>query len=363
MSSYPKHNVAIILAFVVSLISGCNSEKPEAPETNNKPVNVKVQTVELQDIELVVTLPGRTNAYRKAEVRPQVGGIIESRLFEEGSDVQKGDALYQIASSRYEAAYAQAEANAVSLRLKEKRYKELAKIDAIGHQDYDDVKASLKQAEAALKLAKINLNYTHVYAPISGRIGKSNTTVGALVTADQSTAMATIQQLDPIYVDVVRSSKELLELQNQLASGQIKASDASEASVKLILSDGEEYPTLGTLKFSDATVNSSTGSITLRAVFPNPEHKILPGMFVQAKLVEGINQKTILVQQDYVSHNASGKAIVKIVNKSGVVEDREVNIGRSIGNQWIIKKGLSVGDQVITTGLQYVQVGSPVSIQ
>lgn len=348
---------------IAAALTGCQfgSDEAQAQGQQQAPV-VNVQQIVAQRVALDTELAGRTSAHTIAEVRPQVGGIIQQRLFVEGSEVKAGQALYQIAPDSYRASYESAAANVVALRLKAQRYKELAASDAIGQQDYDDAAAALKQAEAALQTAKINLDYTHVYSPVAGRIGKSSVTVGALVTADQATALATVQQLDPIYVDVTRSSRELLELQNQLASGAIKSAGENAARVKLTLEDGSEYPQEGKLQFSDVSVDTSTGSVTLRAIFPNPKHRLLPGMFVKARLIEGVDEKAILVQQNYVTHNAKGQATVMVVGKDGKAEEREVQTSRSVGNQWLISAGLNPGDQLITSGLQYVQAGAAVQI-
>lgn len=363
MPSYFKTaSTFVFLGALVVAQTGCGSHAPDAQQGAHQAPVVNVQEIAPQRVALDTELAGRTSAYTIAEVRPRVGGIIQQRLFTEGSEVKAGQPLYQIAPASYRAAYESAEANAVALRLKAKRYKELAASDAIGQQDYDDTVSSLKQAEAALQTAKINLDYTHVYAPVSGRIGKSSVTVGALVTADQATALATVHQLDPIYVDVTRSSRELLELQNQLASGAIKGAGDNAARVKLTLEDGSEYAHEGKLQFSEVAVDPGTGSVTLRAIFPNPQHRLLPGMFVKARLIEGVNEEAILVQQNYVTHNAKGKATVMVVGKDGKAEEREVQTTRSVGNLWLIGAGLNPGDRLITGGLQYVQAGAPVQI-
>lgn len=360
---FKKTSIILLSASIALALIGCHSRTEEAQQGQQQqaPV-VNVQVIAPQSVALDTELAGRTTAHTIAEVRPQVSGIIQKRLFEEGSEVKAGQPLYQIDPATYRATFESAQANVVALRLKAQRYKELAASDAIGQQDYDDTVASLKQAEATLQTAKINLDYTHVYAPVAGRIGMSAVTVGALVTADQSTALTTVQQLDPIYVDVTRSSRELLELQNQLASGAIKAAGDNAASVKLTLEDGSEYPLEGKLQFSDVSVDTGTGSVTLRAIFPNPKHRLLPGMFVKARLIEGVNEKAILVQQNYVTHNAKGKATVMVVGKDGKAEEREVQTTRSVGNQWLVSSGLSAGDQLIVGGLQYVQPGAPVQI-
>lgn len=323
---------------------------------------VTVMTVAPQAVALDTELPGRTAAHLVAEVRPQVSGIILKRLFTEGGDVKKGQPLYQIDPQTYQATYESAQANVTALRLKAERYKALAADDAVGQQDYDDAAASLKVAEATLKTARINLAYTHMYAPISGRIGKSSVTVGALVTADQTTALATVQQLDPIYVDVTRSSRELLDLQRELEAGTIKSAGDNAARVKLTLEDGSAYPQEGKLQFSDVTVDEDTGSVTLRALFPNPKHKLLPGMYVKARLVEGVDEQAILVPQNLVNHDAQGNAVVMVVGQDGKAQQQVVKTARSVGNQWLVSEGLKAGDKVIATGLQYVRAGVPVQI-
>ncbi len=364
---YPqfKKTPALLLCAAITLaLSACKSGEQAAAQeqaAQQAPV-VNIETITPRKVMLDTELAGRTTAYTIAEVRPQVSGIIQKRLFEEGSEVKAGQALYQIDPATYRASFESAEANAVALRLKAQRYKELAADDAVGRQDYDDVVASLKQAEAALQTARINLDYTRVQAPVAGRIGRSSVTVGALVTADQSTALTTVQQLDPIYVDVTRSSRELLDLQEQLASGVIKAAGDNAARVKLTLEDGREYPPEGKLQFSDVSVDTNTGSVTLRAIFPNPKHRLLPGMFVKATLVEGVSEQAILVQQNYVVHNAKGKAVVMVLGKDDKVEEREVQTSRSVGNMWLISSGLAAGDRLITGGLQYVQPGAAVQI-
>ena len=364
MAPYFKTTAIILLPTAVALaLTGCRFGSDEAQtQGQTKAPVVNVQEIAAQRVTLETELAGHTSAYTIAEVRPQVGGIIQQRLFVEGSEVKAGQALYQIAPDSYRASYESAAANVVALRLKAQRYKELAASDAIGQQDYDDAVAALKQAEAALQTAKINLDYTHVYAPVAGRIGKSSVTVGALVTADQATALATVQQLDPIYVDVTRSSRELLELQDQLASGAIKAAGENAARVKLTLEDDSEYPQEGKLQFSDVSVDPSTGSVTLHAIFPNPKRRLLPGMFVKARLIEGVNEQAILVQQNYVTRNTQGRATVMVVGKDGKAEEREVQTSRSVGNKWLVSSGLKPGDQLITSGLQYVQAGAAVQI-
>ena len=323
---------------------------------------------------LTTELPGRTSAYLIAEVRPQVSGIIQERLFVEGSDVEAGEVLYQIDPAVYQATYdsakaelARAEANLNPIRLKAERYADLVKIKAVSQQENDDASAAFKQAEAdveanraGVETARINLDYTRVTAPISGRIGRSAVTVGALVTANQPAALATIQQLSPIYVDVTQSSAEMLRLNQGLASGMLKSSDATRANVRLVLEDGSLYPLSGTLEFSEVSVDQSTGSVTLRAIFPNPKHTLLPGMFVRAILDEGVNEHALLVPQRGVTRNQAGDAMVMVVGSEEKVEPRVIKVLRTVGDNWLVSEGLKAGDRVIMEGLQKARPGTPV---
>ncbi|MFA5058893.1 MAG: efflux RND transporter periplasmic adaptor subunit, partial [Opitutaceae bacterium] len=309
-----------------------------------------------------------------AEVRPQVSGIIQKRLFDEGGDVKAGDLLYQIDPAFYEAAYASAkaalarvEANLPAIRSRAERYKELVNIKAVSQQNYDDATAALKQSEAefgiakaAMESARINLAYTGITAPISGRIGKSSVTIGALATAHQAVPFTTIQQLDPVYVDVTQSSANLLRLKRNVASGDLKRDSEYQAKVRLILEDGTPYPLEGVLKFSDVTVNPGTGSFILRTVFPNPDHTLLPGMYVRAVIEEGVNEQAILVPQQGVSRDKKGDAIALVADKDDKVEQRLLKINRAIGARWLIDEGLNPGDRVIVEGLQKIKPGSAV---
>lgn len=372
--------VAVLASAMSVVLSGCNQQ--ESAESGHQaqqggaqqPVEVGTYTVQPQAVTLTTELPGRTSAYLVSEVRPQVGGIIQKRLFTEGSDVKAGDVLYLIDPATYEAELesakanlARADANVESARLKAKRYKELVQINAVSKQDYDDADASLKQSladvaayKAAIRSAQINLNYTKVTSPISGRIGKSSVTPGALVTANQTTALATVQQLDPVYVDVTQSSVDLLRLKRELASGQLsKASASDEAKVKLILEDGSLYPDEGKLAFSDVSVNESTGAVTLRAVFPNPNMILLPGMYVRAEIEEGVREQGILVPQQGVTRDIKGNAVAMVINSQGIVEVHTLKTNRAIGDKWLIDDGLKAGDQVIVEGLQKVRPGAP----
>jgi membrane fusion protein (multidrug efflux system) len=355
------------------MLAGCGG-KSKTGQKPSGPPEVGVIVVKPQSVTLTTELPGRTSAHLIAEVRPQVGGIIQKRLFTEGSDVKAGQVLYQIDPATYRAAFAsataaqaKAEANLIPARLKEQRFRDLVKIRAVSQQDYDDAHAALKQAEAeldsskaAVESARINLAYTRVTAPISGRIGRSSVTDGALVTASQATALATIQQLSSMYVDVTQSSAEMLRLKRNIASGLLKGNGATQARVSLLLEDGSAYPLPGTLKFSEVTVEQSTGSITLRAVFPNPEQVLLPGMFVRAILEEGVNNQAILVPQRGVTRKPDGNASVMVVGAREKVEQRVIKVARTIGDNWLVSEGLKPGDRVILEGTQKAKPGTPV---
>lgn len=363
--------VAVGILIAGLMVSGCGTKQSGGPPQAGTP-EVGVVTLQPERIMLTTELPGRTSAYLIAEVRPQVSGIIQERLFTEGSDVKAGEVLYQIDPAVYQATYdsakaalARAEANLIPIRLRAERYAELVKMKAVSQQEYDDAYAALRQAEAdieagraALEAARINLEYTGVSAPISGRIGRSSVTTGALVTANQPAALATIQQLNPIYVDVSRSSTEMLNLKQNLASGLLKSK--AQADVRLLLEDGSPYPLTGTLKFSEVTVDQTTGSITLRAIFPNPKHVLLPGMFVRAILEEGVNEQAILVPQRGVTRNQAGDAMVMIVGSEEKVEPRVIKVLRTVGGNWLVAGGLQAGDRVILEGLQKARPGTPV---
>lgn len=333
-----------------------------------------VIAVNTQPVTLTTELPGRTVPYLIAEVRPQVGGIIQERTFREGADVKAGETLYRIDSAMFKASYdnyvatlGKAKANLRTQRLKAERYKELVTIKAVSQQEYDDADAALAQAAAEVNAAKANvesgritLAYSRVTAPISGRISKSTVTPGALVTASQTTALTTIQQLDPIYVDVTQPSASLLRLKQSMARGDLEKSGESAAKVRLLLEDGSHYAREGRLEFSDVTVDQNTGSITLRAVFPNPQGDLLPGMYVRAVLQEGTKQNGILVPQQSVSRNSAGKPLVYVVDKDKKIELRAVDIDRAVGDQWLMRSGLQSGDQIVVDGIQRAKPGSVV---
>ncbi|MET4678752.1 efflux RND transporter periplasmic adaptor subunit [Stenotrophomonas rhizophila] len=325
-------------------------------------------------VTLTTELPGRTVPYLIADVRPQVGGIVKKRAFTEGADVKAGETLYEIESDSYQAAYetdvaslARAQATLRTARLKAERYKELVSAKAVSQQDYDDAastydeaSAAVKQAEATVRSSRINLNYARVTAPISGRIGKSTVTPGALVTASQANALTTIQQLDPIYVDVTQPSAAMLRLKQALASGDLAKDGASAAKAQLLLEDGSKYPLEGKLEFSDVTVDQETGSVTLRAVFANPNGDLLPGMYVRAVLQEGVNQEAILVPQRAVSRDNAGRPTAYIVNAQGKLELRALETERAIGDQWLVRSGLKPGDQLVVDGQSRAAAGAEV---
>ena len=359
MQLKPAVTALVSAVALATLLSGCKKE--EAAPVAQAP-QVGVVTLQPQAYTLVSDLPGRTIAYRVAEVRPQVNGIILKRLFKEGSEVKEGQQLYQIDPSVYEATLASAQANLQSTRSLSDRYKQLVNEQAVSRQEYDDAQAKRLQAEATLKSAQIDLRYTKVLAPISGRIGRSAVTEGALVSNGQATAMATIQQLDPIYVDVTQSSAELLKLRREQESGKLKKVGDNAAEVSLKLEDGSNYAQKGRLEFSEVSVDETTGSVTLRAVFPNPEHNLLPGMFVHARLNNGVNETAILAPQQGVTRDLKGQATALVVDKDNKVELRQLKASRTVGNDWLIEEGLNAGDRLITEGLQYVKPGVEVKV-
>jgi membrane fusion protein (multidrug efflux system) len=329
--------------------------------------------VKTQPVTLTTELPGRTSAYLTSDVRPQVNGIIKTRLFTEGSDVRVGQPLYQIDSAPYRATLDQAkaqllnaQANLATLKIKADRYGVLVKMNAVAKQDYDDAEAAFKQAEAtvaqnkaAVESAQINVNYTKVTAPISGRIGRSLVTPGALVTSGQTTALATIQTLNPIFVDLTQSADQLLNLRRAISGGQLTGGGPSSARVKLLLQDGTPYPLEGTLKFSEVTVDQTTGSVTLRAQFPNPHGLLLPGLYVRAVIVEGVQPQGVLAPQVAVSRDEKGQATAFVVGAQDKAEPRILKTGQAIGDAWVVTGGLQPGEKLITEGLMMVRPGAP----
>ena len=343
------------------LLAGC--QKEEAPKQAAPAPKVGVVTLEAQPYTLTTELPGRTAAYRVAEVRPQVDGIVQKRLFQEGSEVKAGQQLYQIDPATYQAALKSAEASLLSSRTLAERYQVLVKDQAVSRQQYDEARAAQLQAEAARDKAQIDLRYTKVLAPIGGRIGRSAVTEGALVSSGQSEALAVIQQLDPIYVDVTQSATELLRLRRELASGQLEKAGDTAAKVSLTLPDGSAYAHEGRLEFSEVSVDEGTGSVTLRAVFPNPQHELLPGMFVQARLHTGSKSAAILAPQQGVTRNARGEATAMVVGQDNKVEVRVLKAERTTGSFWLVSEGLKAGDRLITEGLQFIKPGVEVQVQ
>lgn len=343
------------------LLAGCGKEDAAGPQARPAP-QVGVVTLEAQPFTLTTELPGRTAAYRVAEVRPQVDGIVQKRLFKEGSEVKAGQQLYQIDPAIYQATLKSAEASVLSSRSLAERYKVLVADQAVSRQQYDEARAEQLQAEAALEKARIDVRYTKVLAPIGGRIGRSAVTEGALVNNGQSQALAQIQQLDPIYVDVTQSASELLRLRRELASGQLEQIDGA-AKVNLTLADGSTYAHAGRLEFSEVSVDQGTGSVVLRAVFPNPEQLLLPGMFVQAQLQTGGKAAAILAPQQGVARNAKGEATAMVVNAENKVEPRVLKAERTAGSFWLVSEGLQPGDRLITEGLQFIQPGVEVQVK
>jgi membrane fusion protein, multidrug efflux system len=381
------------------MLSGCRSQT--VPPAAGPP-EVAVVTIQPEPVVLTTELPGRISAYLVAEIRPQVSGLLQKRLFEEGANVRQGDLLYQIDPTPYQAAYDQAkaalataeanvataeanvvmaEANLPAIRSRAERLKGLVAIHAVGQQDYDDANAALRQAEAnllvrktavdvnrtavevnraAMESARINLSYTPVRAPISGRIGKSTITVGAMVTAYQPVPLAVIQQLDPIYVDVTQASADLLRLRRSVESGNLKHDGVSQRKVGLLLEDGTTYSLKGTLQFRDVTVDPTTGSVTLRLVFSNPKQVLLPGMFVRAIVEEGMNEQALFVPQQGVSRDPKGNPIALVVDENNKIALRALELDRAMGDRWLVTKGLGPGDRVIVEGSERLRPGTSV---
>ena len=374
--SYPRALARAVLCMLLSMmLLACEEGGKGAPGASG-PREVVVIKLEPRREVYTTALAGRIASFQVAEVRPQVGGILQQRLFTEGADVKAGQALYQIDPATYEAALdsAQAalmksEANVTPARLKAERFRELLAIKAVSKQEYDDAQAAFKQAEAdvavnraAVKTARINLEYTKVRSPISGRIGKSAFTPGALVTANQAQALTSVRQLDPVYVDITQSSQDLLRLRAQFTNGELR-SVAEEAPVRLKLENGAMYPHEGRLQFTDVSVDESTGMVSLRALFPNPEHILLPGMYVRAVITEGVDENALLVPQRALRRDPKGQASVLLVDGGGRVDVRLVDVGRTVGDSWQVLSGLNPGDLVIVEGGQNVRPGMSVKIR
>ena len=365
---------AVPTCLAVVALAACAPKKQAPPPSG--PPTVGVVTLTPQTVELSNELPGRTSAHETADVRPQVNGIILKRLFVEGSLVRKGQPLYQIDPAPYRAALDAARAQLASARalvatdkVKAERYADLVKINAVSKQDYDDTLAAYRQAAAgvqqqtaAVETAAVNLGYTRVVAPISGRIGRSAVTVGGLATSGQATALATIQNFDPIYVDLVQSAPELLKLRQEIASGALGGSGQAGVAVHLELDNGVTYPLEGRLKFADVTVDPTTGSVTLRAEFPNPRGFLLPGLYVRAAIVEGVDHAAILAPQRGVSRNEKGNPSAWVVDAAGKAQPRDIVTSRTIGDQWLVTSGLAAGDRMIVEGQQSVKPNVKVKV-
>jgi membrane fusion protein (multidrug efflux system) len=433
MNAHPPSRILtiLLLAAVAFSLVGCGRNGADAAKQSPPPPEVAVVTLAPQRIALTTELPGRTSAFLVAEVRPQVGGIVLRRGFTEGGDVKAGATLYEIDPGSYEAAYAnakaalsrakanlgnaraavarakaglanaaaalsRAESNAVPVRLKADRYRDLVAVNAVSRQDNDDAAAAVKQAdadirvaeavrasaeadvegaaaavrtaeadiegaEAAVDSARINLDRTRVTAPISGRIGRSSVTTGALVTANQAGPLAVIQQISPVYVDVTQSSANLIRIARNLEAGRMRKGSGG-AVVRLLLEDGTPYPLPGTLKFSDVTVDPGTGSVTVRCVFPNPKGTLLPGMYVRAVVEEGVNARAIVVPQRGVTRDPAGNATVLVAGAGDRLEQRVVRVSRTVGDGWLVEDGLAAGDRVVVEGLQKARPGMPAKV-
>lgn len=367
--------------FLLMSVAACGpGGKPPAGGLGAGMPQVSVVTVQPQKVTLTTQLPGRTSAFRMAEIRPQVNGLIQKRLFTEGTEIKVGQVLYQIDPAPFQAALdnaraamGRAEANLPSVKARAERFKELLAAKAVSQQDYDDAAGALKQVEADIasskaqvESARINLAYTRITAPISGRIGKSNVTDGAIVTAYQPVPLATIQQFDPIYVDVPQSTSDLLRLRRRLEGGHLNREGRDQNQVRLVLDDDSPYPQEGTLQFRDVSVDPSTGSVILRMVFPNPKGVLLPEMFVRALVKEGVNEQAILIPQQGVLRNPKGEPYAMVVDGAGKVGMKMLTLEREIGGQWLVTAGLATGDRVIVEGLQVLQMlrpGTPVTVK
>ncbi|MFC5458926.1 efflux RND transporter periplasmic adaptor subunit [Massilia niabensis] len=361
----------LALALASLFLAGCG--KTEAPAPSQAAPAVTVVTLQAQELTLTRELSGRVTPSLIAEVRPQVGGIVTKRLFVEGEMVKAGQPLYQLSDPLYEAdvasasaALGRARATLRQAELNARRSAELVEIDAVSRQDNENAQAALAQAkadvgvaQAALQRSRVTLSYARIDAPIGGHVGKSTVTAGALVTASQPAPLTVVQRLDPLYVDVTQSSSELLQLRQEMSAGKVTTAD--NLPIQILLEDGTPYAHKGKLAFADVTVDQTTGSYTVRAVVPNPEGLLLPGMFVRAKLGDGVRPDAILVPQQGVARDPRGNATVMVVNKAGKVEARQVVVNRAVGNQWLVDQGLMAGDRVVIEGAQKIKPGISVT--
>lgn len=371
-----RRALPLLAAALALLAAGCNEAPSRAAAQPATPAAVAVTVLTLQRAEVPVTtlLPGRTAPLRVAEVRPQVGGVLQQRLFTEGERVAAGQPLFQIAAAPFEAAVQRAEAALARAEAAERaatgianRYRTLARAQAVSEQNLENAEATLRQtradvasARAALDTARIELGYTEVKSPISGRTGRANVTVGALVTGSQAAPLVTVAQLDPIYVDLTQPSARLLQQRRDVESGALRRDSADRAVVRLLLEDGSEYPHAGEVQFSEVIVDQGTGSVTLRAIFPNPDQMLLPGMFVRARVEEGITDQALLVPQRAVLRTPRGEPMAFVVNGDNVVEQRVLRASRAVGNDWLVTSGLNPGDRVVLEGLQRIRAGARV---
>ncbi len=372
MPSAPATRSTLACAAALTLLSACGAPPRQGPPSAGGTPSVGFIVVAPEKVAITTELPGRVASVTVADVRPQVTGLIQRRSFIEGADVRAGSLLYQIDPAPYRASLDSAQATLAKAQstlrlaqLKAARYKELVAIRAVSQQDFDDADASAQQAaadvasaQASCETARINLGYTRITAPVSGRIGRSSVTPGALVTANQTTALATVQQLDPVYVDVTQSSSAILRLRRAIAAGNLSA--AHTVKVQLLLEDGTPYPLEGALQFSDVTVDQSTGVVTVRAVFPNPHAELLPGMYVRARITEAVQDAAILAPQQAVSRDASGQAVAYVVGRDNRLEPRTLELGRAIGDRWLVNDGLAAGDRLVVDGAQKATAGAEV---
>lgn len=366
--------IGLILAAVTMLAAGCSKQPAGGPPPSAAPMEVTVLTVQPQRTELSRELAGRTSAFRVAEVRARISGIVQKRLFTEGTTVQKDQVLYEIDPAPYQAVLdsakatlARAEATLTSTQLQATRYQGLVGTKAISQQTYDDTtarllaaKADVAAAQAAVQSAEINLGYTRVASPIAGRIGQANVTEGAYVQQGTATLLATVQQLDTLYIDLTQSADAVLQLKEALASGRLQATAKGSAQLTVMRDNGSTYPHLGALSFSDVTVNPSTGTVLLRGTVPNPDLDLMPGMFVRARLSEGTDENSIVISQSLVTRNVRGEPVVMMVGPENKVVQRVIQTSRTVGSSWLVTGGLQPGDQVITDQLQRIRPGTPV---
>lgn len=354
----PKYAALTMSVMVAFALVGC---KDDAGQVQHPPQSVTVVTAEVSSPVLSKELNGRTSAYEIAEVRPQVAGIVQKRTFEEGQMVKAGDQLFQIDDSLYQAAYEEAQANYKLAQANARRFAQLVKVNAVSKQENDQAQAQYKTAQAALKTAKTNLEYTKVASPISGRVGRSEVTPGGLVSAYQAQYLTTVQQMDPIYVDVRQTSNDLIKLKRDIASGKIQTKDGA-VEVTLVGEDGLVFEQKGKLIFTGELVDEATGMVNMRAVFPNPNGELMPGMFVRARIEEGARPNSILLSQRCVMRNPKGEAYVFVVTPDNKVEQRIVVANRTVGTDWLIEDGLKQGERVVIEGIQKVRAGATVQV-